>query len=88
MVGGRLDHVENREVAALIYRRRKHFINAFVWSNPSGSESTQAIGSRQGYSITRWTHDGFQFWAVSDVASSDLAEFVRLLETRTPPVSK
>ena len=88
LVGGRLDYVENREVAALIYQRRKHFINAFVWPDPSGSESTQAIESRQGYNIMRWSRGGFQFWAVSDVASSDLAEFVQLLETRTPPESK
>jgi len=88
LVGGRLDYLEGREVAALIYQRRKHFINVFVWPNPTGSNSTQAIESRQGYNILRWSRGGFQFWAVSDVAASDLAEFVRLLETRTPPESK
>jgi anti-sigma factor RsiW len=88
LVGGRLDYVENREVAALIYQRRKHFINVFVWPNTTGSSSTQASKSLQGYNIMRWSHGGFEFWAVSDVASSDLAEFVRLLETRTPPESK
>jgi len=84
LVGGRLDYVENREVAALIYQRRKHFINVFVWPNLSGSISTQAIESQQGYNIMRWSGGGFQFWAVSDVAAPDLAEFVRLLETRAP----
>jgi anti-sigma factor RsiW len=88
LIGGRLDYVEQREVAALIYQRRKHFINVFVWPNPTGSNSTQAIESQQGYNIMRWSHGGFQFWAVSDVAASDLAEFVRLLESRTPPESK
>jgi anti-sigma factor RsiW len=88
LVGGRLDYLENREVAALIYQRRKHFINVFVWPNLSRSDSTQAIESRQGYNIMRWSRRGFEFWAVSDVASSDLAEFIRLLETRTPPESK
>jgi len=88
LVGGRLDYVENREVAALIYQRRKHFINVFVWPNLSGSNSSQAIESQQGYNIMRWSRGGFQFWAVSDVAASDLAGFVHLLETRTPPGSK
>src|SRR5580700_4526831 len=88
LVGGRLDYLENREVAALIYQRRKHFINVFVWPNLSRSDSTQAIESRQGYNIMRWSRGGFEFWAVSDVVASDLAEFVRLLETRTPPESK
>jgi anti-sigma factor RsiW len=88
LVGGRLDYIENREVAALIYQRRKHFINVFVWPNPTGPNSTQAIESQQGYNIMRWSRGGFQFWAVSDVAASDLAEFVRLLEAREPPESK
>jgi anti-sigma factor RsiW len=88
LVGGRLDYVENREVAALVYQRRKHLINVFVWPNPTGSDSTQAIESRQGYNIMRWSRGGFEFWAVSDVAASDLAEFVRLLKTHTAPESK
>jgi anti-sigma factor RsiW len=88
LVGGRLDYVENREVAALIYQRRKHVINVFVWPDPTGSNSTQAIESRQGYNIMRWSRGGFEFWAVSDVAASDLAEFVRVLESHTPPETK
>jgi anti-sigma factor (TIGR02949 family) len=82
LVGGRLDYLEGREVAALIYQRRKHFINVFVWPNPAASRSTQAVESRQGYNIMRWSRGGFEFWAVSDVASPDLAQFVRLLEIR------
>lgn len=88
LVGGRLDYLEGREVAALIYQRRKHFINVFVWPNPTGSNSTQAIEPRQGYNIMRWSHVGFQFWTVSDVSAPDLAEFVRLLETRISSESK
>jgi anti-sigma factor RsiW len=88
LVGGRLDYLEGREVAALIYQRREHFINVFVWPNPTGSKSTQAIESRQGYNIMRWSRGGFQCWAVSDIASSDLAEFVRLLENYNPSKSK
>jgi len=83
LVGGRLDYLEGREVAALIYQRRKHFINVFVWPGVTGSSSPQIVESRQGYNMTRWSHGGFQFWAVSDVNASDLAEFVRLLESRT-----
>ena len=80
LVGGRLDYLEGRQVAALIYRRREHFINVFVWPNHAGSNSTQPIESRQGYNIVGWSRGGFQCWAVSDIGRSDLAEFVRLLE--------
>jgi mycothiol system anti-sigma-R factor len=88
LVGGRLDYLEGREVAALVYQRRKHFINVFVWPDPAGTNSTQSIESRQGYNLVRWSHGGFDFWAASDVAAPDLAAFVRLLETRISSESK
>jgi anti-sigma factor RsiW len=84
LVGGRLDYLEGREVAALVYQRRKHFINVFVWPDPAGTHLAQAMESRQGYNIMKWSRGGFQFWSVSDVAAPDLAEFVRLLQVRTP----
>ena len=88
LVGGRLDYLEGRQVAALVYQRRKHFINVFVWPDAAGSSSTQTIESQQGYNMMRWSRGGFQFWAVSDVNAQDLAEFVRLLEARIAPESK
>jgi mycothiol system anti-sigma-R factor len=88
LVGGRLDYLEGREVPALVYQRRKHFINVFVWPDAIGSRTTQTIESRQGYNLMRWSGGGFQFWAMSDVGSPDLAEFVRLLQTHISPESK
>ena len=88
LVGGRLDYLEGREVAALVYQRRKHFINVFVWPDGNGINSPQMIESRQGYNITRWARGGFQFWAVSDVSEPDLARFVSLLQSRMAPESK
>jgi mycothiol system anti-sigma-R factor len=88
LVGGRLDYLQGRQVAALIYQRRKHFINVFVWPDSAGSSSTQTITPRQGYNMMRWSRGGFQFWAASDVSAQDLAEFVHLLETRIAPESK
>jgi anti-sigma factor RsiW len=88
LVGGRLDYLEGHEVAALVYQRRKHFINVFVWPDMAGSNSTQTLNSRHGYNLLRWSRGGFQFWAVSDVSAPDLAEFVGLLQTRIAPESK
>ena len=88
LVGGRLDYLDGRQVAALVYQRRKHFINVFVWPGPAGSRSTQTIAPQQGYNMMRWSLGGFQFWAVSDVSAQDLAEFVRLLESRIAPETK
>ena len=83
LVGGRLDYLEEREVAALVYQRRKHFINVFVWPEATRASSSRAIEPQQGYNLMRWSQGGFQFWAASDVNVADLAEFVRLLKERT-----
>jgi anti-sigma factor RsiW len=88
LVGGRLDYLEGREVAALIYQRRKHLINVFVWPDANGLNTPGAVESKQGYNIMRWSRGGFQFWAVSDVAAPDLAQFVRLLDTHISSESK
>jgi anti-sigma factor RsiW len=88
LVGGRLDYLEAREVAALVYQRRKHFINVFVWPDPGGVSSARAIESSRGYNLMRWSRGGFQFWAASDVSAPDLAEFARLLESRITPEKK
>lgn len=85
LVGGRLDYLEGRQVAALVYQRRKHVINVFVWPAAAGANSLQSSETRQGYNMTRWSGDGFQFWAVSDVSAGDLTEFVRLLQSRIAP---
>jgi anti-sigma factor RsiW len=85
LVGGRLDYLEGHEVAALVYQRRKHFINVFVWPDAAGSNSPQTVESQQGYNLMRWSRGGFEFWAASDVSAADLADFVRLLQTRVAP---
>jgi anti-sigma factor RsiW len=88
LVGGRLDYLEGRQVAALVYQRRKHFINVYVWPDGAAATSAKTIEPRQGYNMIRWASGRFQFWAISDVSAADLAEFVRLLENRTAPESK
>jgi anti-sigma factor RsiW len=85
LVGGRLDYLQGRGVAALVYRRRQHVINVFVWPGAVGTLSARSLAPRQGYNMMEWSRAGFHFWAVSDVNPADLAEFVRLLEARISP---
>jgi anti-sigma factor RsiW len=77
LVGGRLDYLENRPVAALVYQRRKHFINLFVW--PSAEDSGQRTVMLHGYNLFHWTQSGMTYWAMSDLNSNELQEFVRLV---------
>jgi anti-sigma factor RsiW len=77
LVGGRLDYLEGRPVAALVYQRRKHFINLFIW--PSPTDSGKQVVMRQGYNMHHWAESGMTYWAVSDLNNSELEEFVRLI---------
>jgi anti-sigma factor RsiW len=78
LVGGRLDYLKDRPVAALVYQRRKHFINLFVW--PSAEDSKTNTVMRQGYNLFHWTQSGMTHWAVSDLSWTELQEFVRLVQ--------
>lgn len=78
LTGGRLDVVGGRTVAALVYGRRKHFVNVFIWpsNNPDAPPSS---GAQQGYHWITWQKNGMAYWAVSDTAAADLDELQRLL---------
>jgi mycothiol system anti-sigma-R factor len=83
LIGGRLDYLDQRAVAALIYQRRKHFINLFVWQvEPDAIKMTKAI-SRQGYQLLHWVDSDFNYWAVSDVNTNDLQTFKQQFELQT-----
>jgi mycothiol system anti-sigma-R factor len=80
LIGGRLDYLDNRAVAALVYQRRKHFINLFIWPTTSEASKTQKAVTRQGYNLLHWVDGDFTYWAVSDVNSTDLQNFKQLFE--------
>jgi anti-sigma factor RsiW len=72
LVGGRLDYVHGRPVAALVYRRNKHVINLFVWPDAGAAPPASA---RDGFNILGWTEAGLAFRAVSDLNAVELSEF-------------
>ena len=76
--GGRVDVVHGRSVAALVYGRRKHFINVFVWPS-NEKDAAPRSGSRQGYQWVEWRARGMEFCAVSDAAPSALEQLQSLL---------
>ena len=76
LTGGRLDYLEGRPVAALLYRRNQHTINLFVWPS-SHSDSEPQTFAIKGYNVIHWTHSGMTYWAVSDLNAGALSDFVR-----------
>jgi len=75
LVGGRLDYIEGRPVAALVYRRRLHTINLFIRPLSGAAPSLPATFRRQTYSLSRWTAGGLEYWAVSDIEKGELQTF-------------
>ena len=78
LIGGRLDYIAGRPVAALVYQRRQHTINVFVW--PETQPVSPAAESLRGFQVQHWTRDQMAFWAVSDLNQAELGEFARALQ--------
>jgi anti-sigma factor RsiW len=77
LLGGRLDYLQDRTVAAVVYQRRAHTINVFMW--PAQSDVAEKRSTRQGYSLISWTRRGIAFRVISDLNAAELEELVRLL---------
>ena len=85
LLGGRLDYIGQRPVAALAYGRRKHLINVYVWPEAGQGDTAPLAAARQGFHLLGWRQDGMRFMAVSDMNGAELAEFATLLRTQAAP---
>jgi len=74
--GGRLDYVDNRPVAVLVYGHRQHVIDLFIWPADSTADTRRTRSfSKRGLNVLHWTAGGMTYWAVSDVNAADLQAF-------------
>jgi anti-sigma factor RsiW len=76
LLGGRLEYFEGHSAAALVYGRRAHIVNLFVW--PSITSTPESSQTRNGYQMRTWYGNGMTFWAVSDLNPAELADFVSI----------
>ncbi len=79
LLGGRLDYLDGRQVAALVYGRRQHIINVFLWPE-TGQRGEARPVERQGYHMLHWTTPEYTYWVVSDLGLSELIGFSKLLQ--------
>ncbi|HJP68288.1 MAG TPA: anti-sigma factor [Sphingomicrobium sp.] len=79
LAGGRLDSINGKTVAAIIYHRRLHTINVFVWKGESGRRSSV----EDGFALQEWNEDGLNFAAVSDIPADELRQFMNLYRSRS-----
>ena len=79
LIGGRLEYLMDKPVAALVYKRRQHIINVFTWPATSTAKTERSF-ARNGYVALHWNHGSMTFWAVSDISSVELSQFENLYE--------
>ena len=80
LLGGRLDYLDGRPVAAVIYKRRQHFINAFLWPDSGTTDTPAQRETRQGFHLVHWSRGGMTYWVVSDLNADELDEFAHALK--------
>jgi anti-sigma factor RsiW len=77
LIGGRLDYIGAQPVAVLVYKRRQHVIDVFVW--PAREQRIDHTVVRDGFNIEGFARGGMGFWLVSDLNRNELGDFARLL---------
>jgi anti-sigma factor RsiW len=80
LLGGRLDYVDGRAVAALVYGRRQHLINVYLWPATRGPGAAPATRSTRGYHLLHWTTADYTYWVVSDLGLAELQAFTHLVQ--------
>jgi anti-sigma factor RsiW len=78
LIGGRLDYVGDRNVAALVYQLRKHYVNVFVWPDDGQQAKSPQTVSKQGYNVVCRSNGGMRLCGVSDVSPDDLRRFMEI----------
>ncbi|HTI87723.1 MAG TPA: anti-sigma factor [Alphaproteobacteria bacterium] len=75
LVGGRLDYVGNRVVAAMVYKRDQHVINVYVRPASDRQDLSPQAETYRGYNLCQWRQHGTEFWAVTDASRAELEAF-------------
>ena len=79
LVGGRLDYLNGRALAALVYQHNNHFINVFVWPVATGAGGKANVEKHRGYCVIMRETNGLQHCLVSDLNEKELVELADLL---------
>ena len=80
LAGGRLDSINGKTVAAIVYHRRLHTVNLFIWPARDAAERSFV---KDGFTVKEWSRNGLRFAAVSDIAPAELQQFHKLFEQRS-----
>lgn len=79
LAGGRLEYIDRRTVAAVVYRRAGHVINAYVWPSEREEATGSAAHERDGYHVVVRRLPQRMLYAVSDLNAAELSQFADAL---------
>lgn len=79
LIGGRLDYIDGKRVGVVVYKRRLHPINLFMWPESNPSNHALRLESRNGINLFYWRWQGVAYWAVSDLNAAERRQLRDLL---------
>jgi len=79
LLGGRIDYLDGRPVAALVYRQGEHIVNSFVWPT-TGAYSAAVFSTERGFQVAHWARGGMNHWVISDLNRQEFEAVVRALD--------
>lgn len=80
LAGGRLDSIDGKTVAAIVYHRRLHTVNLYVWP---AKDSRERSFVKDGFAVNEWSRNGLRYAAVSDIPAAEVQQFHKLFEQRS-----
>jgi len=80
LAGGRLDSINGKTVAAIVYHRRLHTLNLYVWPAKDAAERSFV---KDGFAVKEWSRNGLRYAAVSDIPPAEVQQFYKLFEQRS-----
>lgn len=83
LLGGRVDFVDGRKVAVLVYRRNQHRVALTLWPSSSTTNTAPSLTERDGFVLAEWRHGGFEMRAVADLAPSEMKGFAAAVDQAT-----
>lgn len=78
LLGGRVDYVDGRAVAALVYRHKKHVVESYVWP-ASKSQAPVKFAEEKGFHLAHWSRGGMAHWVISDLNPQEFSALVAQL---------
>lgn len=83
LLGARIDYLDQRPVAALVYRQGPHIVDAYVWPTRQ-ADRPPAFQAERGFQLANWSRNGMTYWAISDVNRDEFRQVVQALSAVEP----